>query len=143
MPQQKPLHILFLEDDERMRDFVAKSLTQAGFTYDWYDNPKVAIRHLMETSNIHYDAIVSDWNMPGKNRLLSFNGDKLLLRVRHGTLEKPRFQSPISKNIPFVMCSGYTEQSKIDDALKLGANFYQIKSHQYSLQPMIDYLSSL
>jgi CheY-like chemotaxis protein len=143
MTKSKPLHILFLEDDKNMSDFVGEALTEAGFTYDWYENPKIMIRYLMEKSTMGYDAIVSDWNMPGKKGLLSMNGDALLSTVRYGKFEKERFKSHIAKNIPFVMCSAYTEQSKIDKIIKSGANFYQIKGYQYSLQPMVDYLKTL
>lgn len=135
-----PLHVLFLEDDPNMVEFVSEKLQEEGFTYDHFENPRIALRELKDQPK-HYDAIVCDWNMPAKNGLLSMNGDAFLTRIRRGARTKQKFGIP--KDIPFVMCSSYEDPDKIEVAINLGANFYQIKSFNRSLQPMINYLNSL
>ena len=133
-----PKHILFFEDDRNIGEFVAEELTAAGFTYDWYENPREAFKALEENPK-NYDAIVSDWNMPARNGRLSFHGIDVLRKLRRGRLE--RFNLP--KNMPFAMCSGYDCPKKIEEAQNAGANFYQIKNFHTSLEPMIDYLNNL
>lgn len=133
-----PKHVLFLEDTPEMAEFVGKKLTEAGITYDHFENPRIALRELKENPK-HYDAVVSDWNMPAKNGMLSMNGDAFLSRIRFGSTEK----FGIPQDIPFVMCSAENNPEKIDKIMERGANFYQVKNFHTSLEPMINYLNTL
>ena len=132
-----PKHILFFEDDRNIGEFVAEELTAAGFTYDWYENPREAFKALEENPK-NYDAIVSDWNMPARNGRLSFHGIDVLRKLRRGRLE--RFNLP--KNMPFAMCSGYDCPKKIEEAQNAGANFYQHKTMTSDFTGLIEFLNN-
>jgi two-component system cell cycle sensor histidine kinase/response regulator CckA len=126
-------YILFLEDTLVMKEFVSKALTEAGFTYDWFPNPNEAY-HAIEDNPKHYDAVVSDWEMPPMCDGLTF-----LMDIRLGGTDG--IQLP--PDIPFVMCSSYDDDDHINEAMETGASFYQKKSTMYSLKPMIDFLQSI
>lgn len=122
-------HILFLEDTPSMKDFVGNALTKAGFTYDWFPNPNEAY-HSIKDHSLTYDAVVSDWEMPPMCDGLTF-----LMNIRMGGMD-----DILPANIPFIMCSSYNDDEKIAIAKEQGANFYQVKSTMYTLDPMINFL---
>ncbi|MAI07883.1 MAG: hypothetical protein CMF61_02895 [Magnetococcales bacterium] len=126
------LHILFLEDTPMMVEFVGTALKEAGFTYDHFPNPNQAVHALLEKPK-HYDAVVSDWEMPPMCDGLTF-----LMDIRYGGNE-----DIIPKDMPFIMCTGWDCDQHKEDAIEAGANFYQVKSLGESLQPMINYLNTL
>ncbi|MFT7433578.1 MAG: CheY-like chemotaxis protein [Alphaproteobacteria bacterium] len=135
--------ILLLEDTERQRLRLTKILEAAGYIVIAFEHPNLARAHYKRNEGIAINAIVSDWDM-GRGKM---NGFDLLQTVRHGSYERPNYKSKIPKDIPFIMCSSYdpsnnTEKKYKEKALQHGADMYQCKSSQYSLEPMITYLNS-
>lgn len=60
------MHILVLEDDEKISQFVARGLREAGYAVDRFDRAEDALPQLAEGS---YDAAVIDIMLPGMDGL--------------------------------------------------------------------------
>jgi DNA-binding response OmpR family regulator len=60
------MHILVLEDDEKISQFVARGLREAGFAVDQFERAEDALPQLAEGS---YDAAIVDIMLPGMDGL--------------------------------------------------------------------------
>lgn len=89
---QQSAHILLVEDDEGVRQFVHRTLDKMGYSVDLAENGEFALEQLKENPN--YDLVLTDIVMPG-----SVSGLDLYARVHE---DHPATQ---------VLCmTGYSEQ---------------------------------
>jgi two-component system, OmpR family, response regulator len=101
------MHILYVEDEAKIADFVCAGLKERGFVVDYCNNGNDGYLKAME---LEYDAIVLDIMMPGKDGL---------------TILKSLRQA--SRNAPVLLL---TARNELDDrlaGLNLGADDYLTK----------------
>ena len=100
--------ILLIEDEDDVRGFIASALRQYGFIIYEASNASVA-RSVFNSENGKFDLILSDIILPDKN------GFDLVEELLSG-----------KKDIPVIMCSGYTEE-KVQQSIisKKGFQFIQ------------------
>ncbi|MFP4376786.1 MAG: winged helix-turn-helix domain-containing protein [Spirochaetales bacterium] len=60
------MHVLVVEDDEKIGQFVSRGLKEAGFAVDLYERAEEALPNLVESS---YDAAIVDVMLPGMDGL--------------------------------------------------------------------------
>lgn len=109
------IRLLHVDDDRVILELAGLFLSQAGdFSVDTATSGESAIEML---SRQDYDAIVSDYTMPG------CSGLDLLKYVR----EK-------DKNTPFLIFSDQNDEEVVIDALTSGADFFLPKGHQVRSQ---------
>jgi hypothetical protein len=122
LPQSdgRPLRILLIEDTEDDAFFILHSLEQGGFNCSWQRIQSAeALRRCLDEKT--WDAITSDWNMPG------FSGMEALAIVRES-----------GKDIPFIIVSGTIGEEMAVAAMKAGANDYVRKENLARLSPAMD-----
>jgi len=121
MDNQQPLHldlrkeeekILIVDDSPSVLRALERQLDLAGHEYLSARNGSEAVEVLEKAANICL--IISDWRMPG------MDGMELLSFVR---------QTPLLKNIPFLMVTGVDSTEEAVLALKNGANDYITKPY--------------
>ncbi len=101
------MRYLVIEDDERLRDYIAKGLRESGHTVDVAENGKDGL--LLATTE-PYDAVVIDWMLPGVDGITILN----TLRASQNA-------------VPALMLSA---RSDVDDrvmGLRSGADDYLVK----------------
>lgn len=102
-------HIVVVDDQREMREYMAGVLAQYGYPFRLFADGNAVLSHLA----VHGEAavmILSDVNMP------DMTGVELLRRVRAATPEKP-----------FILLSGCYEEAVALDALRTGATDYLLK----------------
>jgi CheY-like chemotaxis protein len=72
--QAKSIHVLFVEDEFLISEWVAQSLSEQGFAVQTVTNAADALRHLAE---VQVDVLFTDINLPG-----SMDGATLARRAR-------------------------------------------------------------
>jgi PAS domain S-box-containing protein len=98
-------HILYVDDEAEFCEIVKLFLEDKGnFSVDTYTSAVKALGHLV---SVQYDAIVSDYQMPG------MNGITFLTTLRD--------RGDIT---PFVIFTGKGREDVVIDALNSGADFY-------------------
>lgn len=60
------MHLLVIEDDEKIASFVVKGLKQAGYTVDWSADGEAGLTHLLRE---RYDAAIIDIMLPVRDGL--------------------------------------------------------------------------
>lgn len=101
------MHILFVEDEAKIANFVRTGLKEQGFVVDYCDNGNEGYVRAMENQ---YDAIVLDIMVPGKDGLA------ILKSLRSA-----------GQNVPVILL---TARNELDDriaGLNLGADDYLAK----------------
>jgi CheY-like chemotaxis protein len=63
-------HILVVDDEEGILDFISEVLTADGYHVDTVPEGEAALRHLREKQ---YDVTLCDWKMPGMNGQQLYN----------------------------------------------------------------------
>lgn len=110
MSFEEKIKILVVEDSDVIRKNIGSSLRTLGYVnITGLSNGKAALEFL-ETNKV--DLIVSDWYME------PVDGISLIKNLR---------ESPIHKNVTFVMLSGETAKEKVMSALKSGIDGYIVK----------------
>jgi CheY-like chemotaxis protein len=103
------LKLLLIEDNSAMRESVAEYLTFAGFEVleaeDGYAGLTLAQTHLP-------DLIISDRDMP------EMNGHELFQAL---------LQNPETAAIPFILLTGFAEESLREEGERLGIGHYLTK----------------
>ena len=74
MVRSESMHILFVEDEAKIANFVRAGLKEQGFVLDYCDNGDDGYTRALDNE---YDAIVLDIMMPGKDGL------SILKNLRH------------------------------------------------------------
>ena len=103
MPEP-PLSILYVDDEPLLLDITKEFLEMLGFRVDVAES---GIGALQKVTGISYDAIVSDYQMPG------MNGIELLKEIRKRNLD-----------IPFILFTGRGREEVVIEAIENGADFY-------------------
>ena len=108
--------ILVIDDVASMRHVTKSILLIADYTN--VKQAKDGEEALGVLQNEAFDLIICDWEMP------NMSGLELLIEIKKN--EK-------IKDTPFLMLTSNTDESKVDIALKKGANDYVIKPIQPSI----------
>jgi two-component system, OmpR family, response regulator len=101
------MHILYVEDETKIADFVQAGLKEQGFLVDYCDNGNDGYAHALE---LEYDVIVLDIMLPGKDGLAIL---KALRRANRDT--------------PVVLLTARNELDDRLEGLNLGADDYLSK----------------
>ena len=100
----KAIHVLVVDDEPALADIAQLFLQRNNFCTD---SASSADEALQKISLYPYDAIVSDYQMPGKD------GIELLKQVR-----------VVNPEIPFILFTGRGREEVVIQALNEGADFY-------------------
>lgn len=101
------MHVLFVEDESRIANFVQTGLKEQGFVVDYYDNGNEGY---VQAMNNEYDAIVLDIMVPGKDGLA------ILKSLRQA-----------GRNVPVILLTARNELDDRLEGLNLGADDYIAK----------------
>ncbi len=105
-PLQEPLsgkeNILFLDDELIITDLGASILKEYGYRVVTFNQPHKALEYVKEHIT-ELDLIITDVTMPG------ITGDKFIAEVRK-----------LNRNIPVILCTGYSDKINPDDTKELG-----------------------
>lgn len=101
------MHILFVEDEAKIADFVNSGLREYGFVVDYCDNGDEGYNRAIDNE---YDALVLDIMVPGKDGLAIL---KSLRRAK--------------RNVPVILLTARNELDDRLDGLNLGADDYIAK----------------
>ena len=108
--RMKDLHVLLVDDDEDVREFLAMSLEIQDVRATQVADAESAIEALSSGS---FDAVATDMNLPG------MDGIALLRHVREN-----------HDDLPVILITGYGSVDSAVDALKMGAQDYLVKPLQ-------------
>ena len=100
--------VLIAEDSGVMRKIILRTLNGLGFN-DVVEAADGAIAWDAFQSD-HFDLVLSDWNMP------NMSGIELLRAIRES-----------GADVPVLMITTESEQSRVVDAIQAGANSYLVK----------------
>ncbi len=101
------MHILFVEDEAKIANFVNAGLREHGFVVDYCDNGNEGYNRALDNE---YDAVVLDIMIPGKDGLAIL---KSLRRAK--------------KNVPVILLTARNELDDRIEGLNLGADDYIAK----------------
>jgi two-component system OmpR family response regulator len=101
------MHVLFVEDEARIANFVRAGLKEQGFVVDYCDNGDEGYTRAMDNE---YDAIVLDIMVPGKDGLA------ILKSLRRK-----------GQNVPVILLTARNELDDRLEGLNLGADDYLAK----------------
>ncbi len=101
------MHILFVEDEAKIANFVQAGLKEQGFVVDYCDNGNDGYNCALENE---YDAIILDIMMPGKDGL------SILKNLRRQ-----------GQNVPVILLTARNELDDRIEGLNLGADDYLAK----------------
>lgn len=101
------MHILFVEDESKIADFVQSGLKEQGFVVDYCDNGDEGYLRALEHD---YDAIVLDIMVPGKDGLF------ILKQLRRA-----------GQTVPVILLTARNELDDRLEGLNLGADDYIAK----------------
>jgi DNA-binding response OmpR family regulator len=101
------MHILFVEDEAKIANFVQAGLKEQGFVVDYCDNGDEGYTRALDNE---YDAIVLDIMVPGKDGL------SILKNLRRK-----------GQNVPIILLTARNELDDRIEGLNLGADDYLAK----------------
>lgn len=101
------MHVLYVEDEAKIADFVCTGMREYGFVVDYCDNGNDGYNRAKDNE---YDAIVLDIMLPGKDGLSIL---KSLRRAKH--------------NVPVILLTARNELDDRIEGLNLGADDYLAK----------------
>lgn len=101
------MHILFVEDEAKIANFVRAGLKEQGFVVDYCDNGNDGYNCALENE---YDAIILDIMVPGKDGL------SILKNLRRQ-----------GQNVPVILLTARNELDDRIEGLNLGADDYLAK----------------
>ena len=110
-----PYRVLYVDDEEVLLDLTRLFLEKGGlFSVDCVPSGKDALDRIAAR---HYDAIVSDYQMP------EMDGIALLKKVRE-----------TDKTLPFILFTGKGREEVVIEAIESGADFYLQKGGEPTAQ---------
>lgn len=116
------LRVLLVEDDEDDAFLLARHFERAGY------QPSVrrvetaeAMRHELTQSNVEWDVILADYNLP------TFSAPAALQMLKR-----------LGQDLPFIMMSGAVSEETAVDAMRAGAHDYVSKQNLARLIPAIE-----
>jgi PAS domain S-box-containing protein len=101
-PERGSESILFVDDEEAIRDLVCRRLDELGYRATGHVDSQAALAQFKASPGA-FDLVISDVTMPG------MTGDRLaqeILAIRPG--------------IPIILCSGYTDRINEEEAIAMG-----------------------
>ncbi|MGH3265552.1 MAG: response regulator, partial [Trebonia sp.] len=101
------MRLLIAEDDDALRDVLARGLTESGYVVDAVSDGEVAVAHVVAYD---YELVVLDWRMP---RLSGYDA-----------LAKIRARRPA---VPVLMLTARDRHSDRVAGLDAGADDYLVK----------------
>ncbi|MGE4403741.1 MAG: ATP-binding protein [Desulfobulbus sp.] len=107
-------HLIWVDDEEPLVTMGCQILTSLGYQATGFVDPEQCLETVLQHSD-RYQLIVSDYNMP------KLNGLALLENIRSRGIE-----------IPFILCSGFSEEITSENARQKGL-------HQYLMKPVRKY----
>jgi excisionase family DNA binding protein len=99
--------ILIVDDEQTVRDLVAKTLSMADYDVDTAPDGPSALDRLNTTE---YDLLITDLKMPG------MDGLSVIREVRRRSIE-----------LPIVIITGYSTEASAIEAINLGVSGYLTK----------------
>lgn len=105
-PLDRP-RILVVDDEEAVRDLLAKTLTMADYEVDTASDGPSALECLKSTD---YDLLITDLKMPGMDGL--------------SVIREARRQSTV---LPVIVITGYSTEASAIEAINLGVSGYLTK----------------
>jgi two-component system, chemotaxis family, chemotaxis protein CheY len=105
----KKLRVLIVDDSSVMRKIVERSLRQAGLEIESVKEAGNGAEALAEVQSSSFDLILSDINMPAMDGLEFLRG---LAGI------------PAAKNVPVVMITTEGSETRVVEALSVGAKGY-------------------
>jgi DNA-binding NtrC family response regulator len=106
--QPQPIHVLVVEDEALLCEFIAESLAEQGFTVRAAGNATDALSHL---ASARVDILFTDIDLPG-----GVNGTALARRARE-----------LAPNLPVVYASGRTNM--VDMAMRVPGSIFVAKPY--------------
>jgi DNA-binding response OmpR family regulator len=103
----KNLRVLFVEDEESIRVSLKETI---GDEFKSFTTANNGLDGLEKFSNHKYDLLISDISMP------KMNGLEMISKIKK-----------ISKNIPIILLSAYSDKDKLLQAIDIGVTKYLIK----------------
>ena len=100
------MHILFVEDEAKIANFVQAGLKEQGFVVDYCDNGDEGYTRALDNE---YDALVLDIMVPGKDGL------SILKNLRRK-----------GQNVPIILLTARNELDDRLEGLNLGADDYSL-----------------
>lgn len=100
--------ILIVDDDKSVSDFLERFLRQKGYAYVQSASSGEAALEIIKNGEV--ELLFLDVMLPG------MNGIEVLRKIKE-----------INKNIGVIMITGYPDEEKAKEAIKLGAYDYIIK----------------
>ncbi|MFW5813629.1 MAG: response regulator [Fibrobacterota bacterium] len=103
------LDVLFVDDEEMITEIAKKMLSSYGITVFAVNDSREALA-LFQRDPYRFDCVITDQTMPGYT-----GGDltRKMLRIR--------------RDIPIVICTGYSDTLSAESALLIGARDYVLK----------------
>jgi len=108
-----PIHVLSIEQDPKVRNFITSQLSEDEFTLDFIDSCE-ALLHTLNSDAPTVDVILIDMDMEGP-----ISSQSCLESIR----AIPKFQ-----NLPIILQADHAERAEIRSALKAGAYYFLHKS---------------
>jgi DNA-binding response OmpR family regulator len=105
------MHILFVEDEAKIANFMRAGLKEQGFVVDYCDNGDEGYTRALDNE---YDALVLDIMVPGKDGL------SILKNLRRK-----------GQNVPIILLTARNELDDRIEGLNLGADDYLAKGTQW------------
>ncbi len=99
-------HVMVVDDEEDIRLIVSELLKSGGYSVETFDDGSDAWKAFQEEPG-RFDLIITDMTMP------NMTGDELAVNVLS-----------LKKNMPVIICTGYSETISEAEALELGIRRY-------------------
>ncbi len=98
--------IMLIDDEKDLLDATSELLMDYGYRVTSFSNPEAAFNAFKEEPQA-FDLIITDMTMP------RMNGDDLAVRMLS-----------LRKDLPIILCTGYSDKITKNDALKMGIKRY-------------------
>lgn len=95
--------ILFVDDEASIVRYQKKMLERHGYCVDISESGEDALKKIVDSDNT-YDLVITDMNMP------RMAGDILIRKMREA-----------GKDVPVIICTGFSEYMTVEKAEKIGA----------------------
>jgi CheY-like chemotaxis protein len=108
----KTLRILFVEDEDSLRDIISATLLKLGANFDVANNGEEGLKMIQDNQ---YDLVVTDINMP----------------VMNGLDMVEKMKNELGLDIPTYIMSAHTNSEFRDRAEALGVDKYMMKPFDF------------
>src|ERR1700733_602961 len=117
------MHILIVEDEERLAKALKKGLESKGYAVDWLPDPEKALNRILLYRN-EYDLVILDLMLPG------IDGAEITRRVREEKV-----------TTPIIILTARNETEHKVDLLNRGADDYIVKP--FSFEELLSRISAV